>query len=322
MSEVSIQACPSIAVLSGGTSAERAVSAASAAAVHAALEGVFTVRSCISDTDALPVGIPAHAVCFPAWHGDYGEDGGLQRDLEAADFVYAGSDAASSALCFDKPRAKAQCADAGLPLAGHSLLDVAEESYDYESLKLPEALAVAEKLVLKPTASGSSLGVRIFDTRQELLKALQTLQPGRWMLEAWVPGVEVTVGVLDGRALTPVEIEVSEGFYDYTHKYASTGNAYHVPARLPEVGLKRLQAHAEAAFRACGCRDFARIDFIVTGAESCTLLEINTLPGLTAQSLMPKSAMGEGLTFVELLKAMLAPALQRHRLRSKTPNFA
>ena len=165
-------------------------------------------------------------------------------------------------------------------------------------------------LVLKPVASGSSDGLSFTNHRSELGVALSQIHSGRWLAERRITGRELTVGLLDGKALGVVEIVSESGIYDYAAKYTTGTTDYQYPAKIGAYTTSRIEAEAEKIFAACDCRDFARVDFLLED-ETPYFLEINTLPGLTESSLFPKSAACRGYDFVSLVEAMLAGALAR-----------
>ncbi len=296
-----------IIVLGGGPGAEREVSLASAEAVAAALRKRHPVDLVILDEAALPGGFdPRGDIVFPLIHGTYGEDGTLQAELEAAGFTYVGCDAACSRLCINKGATKNAARGAGLRVAPETVVTAGGAP---ESAAIVERLG--ESLVVKPLAEGSSVGLHLVSGCDELAAVLQGLPPGEWMVEARVPGHDITVGVLDGRALGVVEILPTGGVYDYTRKYTPGSTVYRFPAEIPDTVREAVCRDASTLYSACGCRDFARIDFILRPDGAHVFLEINTIPGMTATSLLPKSASCLGLGFDELVWRMCAGAFNR-----------
>jgi D-alanine-D-alanine ligase len=171
--------------------------------------------------------------------------------------------------------------------------------------------ALGEKLVLKPADQGSSVGLHIVGTRSELERALATASSGNWLIERRVFGRELSVGVLKGRAMGIVEIRPKSGVYDYTSKYTKGLTEYFAPAPFADDQAAKIRAAAETAFAACGCRDYARVDFIFSEQAGLFLLEINTLPGMKETSLLPMSARCVGLDFTVLVRELVSPALER-----------
>lgn len=305
---------PTIAVFCGGTSAEREVSLGSGLACAIALARSFPTRLVRIDADALPEGLdPEREVVFSTLHGTFGEDGGMQQLLDAAGVQYAGCDAASSALTMDKERTKQAVAAAGLKIIpGIRFSATAKPGVD-------EVVArFGEHVVVKPNDEGSSVGLQIVGARAELAEALAAIAEGDWMIERRVFGRELAVGVMNGRAMGVVEIRPKSGIYDYASKYTKGLTEYFAPAPLGEALTTAVRAAAETAFAACGCRDYARVDFMVDGDGTFYLLEINTLPGMKETSLLPMSARCEGLDFTGLVREMVAPAWQRFQAAAPT----
>jgi D-alanine-D-alanine ligase len=305
-------AFPTIALLSGGASAERAVSLRSGEACAAALAKNFRVEHHIIDTNSLPSGLsPARHVVFSTLHGTFGEDGGMQRLLGEAGLDYAGCDAASSALTMDKTRAKHAAATRGVRT-------IAGLTFNARRNK-PTAAQITSQLgpdlVLKPNAEGSSVGLHLISTPAGLTAALAAAHTGDWIVEKRIRGRELAVGILNGRAQGIVEIRPKSGVYDYASKYTAGLTDYLAPAPLDATTAAGIRRDAERTFEACGCRDFARVDFFLTPENETLLIEINTLPGMTPTSLLPKSAACAGLDFEHLLREMLAPAIARHNAR-------
>jgi D-alanine-D-alanine ligase len=169
-------------------------------------------------------------------------------------------------------------------------------------------------VVLKPNAEGSSVGLSLPEGPEAIAAALAGISAGAWLAERRLSGRELSVGVLEGRALGVVEIRPRSGVYDFTSKYTRGMTEYFAPAPLSTEETGAVQRAAEAAFGACGCRDYARVDFILEPAGPC-LLEINTLPGMKETSLLPMSARCTGLDFTALVRALVAPALRRFATR-------
>jgi D-alanine-D-alanine ligase len=300
---------PIIAVLAGGVSAEREVSLGSGAASAQALTRHFPTRLFDVTSEAIPPELdPARYVVFSTLHGTFGEDGGMQRLLDAAGVHYAGCDAAASALTMDKVRTKRAAVARGV-IGAKDLVFSADH-------KLPAAEIVAklgDQLVLKPTDQGSSVGLHVIAKTAELEKALETVTSGNWIVEQRIFGRELSVGVLNGHAMGVVEIRPKSGVYDFTSKYTKGMTQYFAPAELGDAVTAQVRSAAEAAFAACGCRDYARVDFIFSDKTGLFILEINTLPGMKETSLLPMSAHCVGLDFSALVRELVSPALQRFR---------
>lgn len=297
---------PTIVVLYGGVGSEREVSLRSGEAIAGALRARFDVEAIVLDQEAVPKSIHADScVVFPALHGSFGEDGQLQALLEAAGIHYCGSDAAASRLCMDKAATKTIAADLSIAVPA---------AICFDGTQAPLADTVIKKLgsslVIKPADQGSSVGLHFTEHRSALGVTLSGIRSGNWLIEQRIQGRELTVGVLKGAAMGVVDIVSRSGVYDYKAKYTPGSTEYLFPAELaPEVEAT-IKDQAEQLFDACGCRDFARIDFLLDGKRPY-FLEINTLPGLTATSLLPKSASCVSLDFEQLAAALVAPAIQR-----------
>ena len=301
-----------VAVLYGGISAEREVSLASGAQVIAALwEAGFDVRPIQVGPDLAAVIAaltPAPDVVFNALHGRFGEDGTIQGVLDWMGIPYTHSGVRASALAMDKQAAKAAFASAGLPVPAGRVLPVAE---------LAETDPIALPYVVKPVNEGSSVGVEILrqggNRRAEI--AAGWVFGAHALVEEYVPGRELTVGVLGDRALTVTDITSSHGFYDYDAKYAEGGSVHVLPARVhPDVFASAMDM-ALRAHQALGCRGASRADFRYddTAGEPgrLVLLEVNTQPGLTPTSLLPEQAAQQGMPFPALCAWMVGQAACR-----------
>lgn len=298
---------PIIAVFSGGTSAEREVSLGSGAACAAALARSFPTRLFQLTADALPDELdPRRHVVFSTLHGTFGEDGGMQQLLDAAGVHYGGCDARASELTMDKTRTKNAAVARGVKVAKGLFFDGGVKP----TVAAVEA-ALGLNVVVKPNAEGSSVGLSLVDNRDQLAASLNGIKGGSWLIEQRIVGRELSVGVLQGRPLGVVEIRPKSGVYDYKSKYTKGLTEYFAPAPLDDDTTSRVRSAAATAFAACGCRDYARVDFILKGGDDLYLLEINTLPGMKETSLLPMSARCEGLDFTALVREMITPALQR-----------
>ncbi len=304
-----------VAVFCGGTSAEREVSLGSGHACALALARSFPVRLFELDADALPPDVdPGTHVVFSTLHGGFGEGGGMQRLLDGAGFAYAGCGAASCELTLDKTRTKQAVAAAGVRIA-EGVVFAATGKPDADEL----IARLGPHLVVKPNDEGSSVGLSIVADRAQLVSALAAITRGNWLVERRIVGRELSVGVLDGRAMGVVEIRPRSGVYDYASKYTKGLSEYSAPADLPAATTAAVQAAAATAFATCGCRDYARVDFMLSAAGEAHLLEINPLPGMKETSLLPMSARCVGLDFNRLLRRMVEPALTRHQTQHRRP---
>lgn len=281
----------SIVVLKGGPSEEREVSLRSGAAVAEGLRRAgYEVREI--DVTGYEVSIPAGVdAVFIALHGTFGEDGGVQEMLDAIGMPYTGSGAAASRAAFDKVVSKRLFVEKGIATPDYEVL----HSGDTRSLSLPA--------VVKPSRQGSSIGVhKVFeeegwdDAFRDALSYDEDV-----VVEAYISGRELTVGIVDGQALPVVEIAAPDDWYDYEAKYTKdAGTRYLVPAPIDEESSNSCRALAAAAFDALGCAGFGRADFRMSEAGEHYLLEMNTIPGFTETSLLPKAAAEAGMSFSEL----------------------
>ncbi len=301
-----------VAVLYGGISAEREVSLASGGKVIAALrEAGYAVTPVLvgDDLAALIAALtPRPDVVFNALHGRFGEDGAIQGVLDWLGIPYTHSGVRASAIAMDKAAARAAFLAAGLPVARGRVIEIAELEHA-DPLPLP--------YVIKPVNEGSSVGVEIVrdGSNRRAQIAAHWSYGGTALVEEFVPGRELTVAVMDDRALAVTEITAASGFYDYEAKYAEGGSRHVVPAAIhPEAYAKALEV-ALAAHRALGCRGATRSDFRYDDTKGepgrLVLLEVNTQPGLTPTSLLPEQAAYLGMSFPALCAWMVEHATCR-----------
>lgn len=295
-----------IAVMLGGSSSEREVSLRTGAAVAQALRSaghqVHEIDPANEDWE-LPAGTE---VVFLALHGAYGEDGTVQRELDALGIPYTGCDAEASRISFDKLLTKQRCVAAGVPTPRFCVVESPAASWP-RGWNPP--------VVVKPVRQGSSVGLqfvnRVADWSAALAEAFRF--DSQALVEERISGREATVGILDNRPLPVVEIRPHGGVYDYQTKYTAGSTAYLCPAPFDDATTQRIQDAAMGAFRAVGGRDYARVDVMVRANGEPLVLEINTLPGMTETSLLPKAAAAAGLSYVQLCEKMVALALNRSR---------
>ncbi len=306
---------PRITVLGGGTSPEREVSLGSGRACAIALARSFPTRLVDVTREELPAGLdPDRDVVFSTLHGTFGEDGAMQRLLDLAGVIYAGCDAASSELTFDKERTKQVVRAAGGEVARGWMFAGADKP------TVKRVLAeLGPQVVIKPNRSGSSVNLHVCDGPSSIEAALAAITDGEWVVEQRIVGRELTVGLIRGRAMGVVEIAPKSGVFDYSSKYTKGLTEYLAPAPLAPEIEQALQRDAETAFAACGCRDYARIDYIMTPENRCFLLEINTLPGMKETSLLPMSAQCAGMDFTALVRELVAGACERFAGRKRIP---
>ncbi len=298
-----------IVVLLGGPSAEREVSLRSGAAVAAALR---SLGHSVDEIDPVPgdLRIPAGTdAVFLALHGTYGEDGTVQSELEELGIPYTGCGVSSSLYAFDKVITKRRCIRAGIPTAPFVV---------FNDARAPWPDGWTAPVVIKPTRQGSSVGLQFVDSIDAFQAALaESLRHGgEVVMEQRVLGRETTVGILDGRALPVVEVRPKSGSYDYSSKYTAGRTEYLCPAPFDAPTTARIQEAALGAFHAVGGRDYARVDVMVSAQGGPVVLEVNTLPGMTETSLLPKAAAAAGIGFAELCDRMVSLALSRARPRT------
>ena len=298
-----------IAVLMGGTSSERAVSLESGRNVAKALASlgkydVVPVDLREDSLDGLPSGVSR---CYIALHGGWGENGGVQAALDARGIPYTGPGAMASRIAMDKIKTQMVLEMKGVPTAAWSL---ASPGTPASPLPLP--------VVVKPPCEGSSVGVSKVSSPDGWSAALDAALAaqggaGEVLVEEFVPGREMTVGVIDGEPLPVLEIVAKGGWYGYDEKYSSTETRYPfygeegspLVAGCPPEKLRRT---ALDAYEALGCRGVARVDFRVSPLGRCYVLELNTSPGFTSHSLVPKAGMKTGLSFAGVCDRILSCA--------------
>jgi D-alanine-D-alanine ligase len=298
-----------VAVVMGGPSAEREVSIESGTCVMRALTALgHEARSLDFDArfvDAIREIKPD--VVFNALHGRGGEDGTIQGVLEWMGIPYTGSGVAACALAMDKHLTKKLLAAEGLPTPPWDMFDLTGGTLPLlpGSLNLP--------LVAKPRSSGSSTGVVIVKTHEHWTKAMieAAERTPEILAEEFVPGREFSCGVLGEEALPVIEIVSSDEFYSYDAKYKPGGSRHLTPAPIDHDLTARLQTLALSVHRLLGLRDYSRTDFIVTDHGRPTILEVNALPGMTPQSLLPEEAIHAGLSYQALVDRLLQYAIGR-----------
>ena len=293
-----------ITVMLGGPSAEREVSLRTGAAAAQALR---SLGHDVAELDPrtpdwhLP---PQTDAVFLALHGTYGEDGTVQRQLDALGVPYTGCDAEASRIAFDKVLTKQKCLAAGVPTAKFVTVNSAGAA-------LPENFL--PPLVVKPSRQGSSVGLQFVERAEDWPAALaEALKfDSEVLVEEKIIGRETTVGILAGAVLPVVEVRPKTGSYDYRNKYTAGATEYFCPADFDAATTQRIQAAALGAFTAVGGRDYARVDVMVRADGSPVVLEVNTLPGMTETSLLPKAAAAAGMSYAELCQRMVELAVQR-----------
>ena len=296
-----------ITVLMGGPGAEREVSLNSGSAVAAALRRLrHNVTCCdVSPQDLSALDKPADLV-FIALHGTFGEDGELQAILSERGIAYVGSDQWSSRLTMDKARAKERFIECDIPTPAYRVVTQAQVNDAVNWCTLPT--------VIKPVDQGSSVDTIITKDAFGFQAAIErvVLKYGRCLIEDYIRGPELTVGILGETALPVCEIRTPREFYDYQAKYQDDATQYLFDLDLPKTLIAEVQAISIRAHRALGCRDFSRVDLMV---DQCTMrpyvLEVNTIPGFTDHSLLPKAAARAKVSFSRLCEEIVALAMSR-----------
>lgn len=311
-----------VGVVMGGSSGEREVSLRSGAAVARALEGLGheVVRVVLPEDPrgaAEEIAQSGIDVAFLALHGRHGEDGCAQGLLELLGIPYTGSSVLSSALAMDKLKAKELFRLHNVPTPPYYTVTADDDLDDIETMHGSFGFPV----VVKPRGEGSSLGVKKAESMAELVRAIETaLELDEVVLvERFVAGIEVNVGLLDGRALGAIEIAPKSGMYDFEAKYTPGMTEYFMPARLSPTRYRGVLNLADRAVRALGVTGPCRVDLLVTRGENEYVLEVNTLPGMTETSLLPKIGAAAGYDFPALCEAILATA-RLHNARVRRPS--
>jgi D-alanine-D-alanine ligase len=292
-----------IGVLMGGCSSEREISLKSGKAIYTALNEIGCkvcglIIESQDEKDIVNLISQAHVdVAFIALHGKFGEDGEIQAILERMGIPYTGSGVEASQRAIDKTTTQTLLKENGVPVSDFIVI----------SKKDKKSFSQVEKIkkfpvVVKPAKEGSSIGINIAQQKKDLDKAIEAAfeYGGKVIVERYIKGKEMTVGILAGEALPIVEIKTKAKFFDFQAKYQSNTNEYIVPAEIPEKVAQKMQQIALKANQVIGCSDFCRIDFILDAKNNPFVLEINTIPGFTATSLLPKAAAVAGYTFPAL----------------------
>lgn len=308
-----------IGVLMGGRSSERDVSLRTGDAINQALrsKGYQSLKIDVNLDIVEKIKAEKIELAFLALHGKYGEDGTIQGLLEMLDIPYTGSGVLASAMVMDKIVAKKMLMFEGLATPNFMLVSQKE----FASLNIPVFTAELSKvmgfpLVVKAPTQGSSIGISIVRQEQDLIPALElSLQYDHVaMIEQFIAGIEVTAAVLGNNApavLPLIEITSSTGVYDYETKYTTGMSQHIIPPRITEEQQVNVKNSAVRAFNTMGCRGLARVDYIVDGKGTPYILELNTMPGMTATSLFPDAARAAGIEFPDLVDKIVKLALEK-----------
>jgi D-alanine-D-alanine ligase len=292
-----------VTVLAGGPSAERAISLASGNAVADALRqrGHDVLLADIGPDDLSALDHPTDVV-FPALHGTFGEDGTVQRIMEERGICFVGSGSKASATAIDKVETKKLAIEIGVPTPA------------FEVITPPARPSLSVPVVVKPIAEGSSVATTIVRDASRLDDAIAAVSEayGRALVEQFIPGSELTMGLLGSQTLPPIRIQPRRDFYDYEAKYNDERTEYLFETGLARALLERAANLSRRVFEALGCRHLSRIDWIVGPNEGLWFLEVNTIPGFTSHSLVPKAAAKIGIPFDELVERLVRMAMEDH----------
>lgn len=297
-----------IALLLGGRSSEREVSLKTGEAIAAALQRLGHTTIKIDPDEDLFEELKRSEpdLVYNALHGTEGEDGVIQGILQWLKLPYTGSNLTSSALAMDKSLSRILFAQAGVPIASGAVWRRGEAVPSLNQIPPPP-------WIFKPASEGSSVGLHACDTFEDLTEALLSkteVDPDTWLIEERVYGTEISVVVCEGEVWGGVEIAPSSGMYDYEAKYKRQDTQYYCPPRIASELQERVEGYAAQAYRALGCSGVARVDFIVS-SQRIIALELNTLPGMTETSLVPKVARAFGLSFDQVIERTIQLALKQ-----------
>ncbi len=307
-----------VAVLKGGWSRERSISLKTGAAVEAALR---RMKIPVMSIDVRPTVLSRLTkqkpdLCVIALHGAFGEDGRIQSALEFLGIPYTGSGPLASALAMDKVASKRLFVEAGVPTPAWAVVSRNEFSDD-ERAALKRAVALLGKgpVFVKPYDQGSAIGATRVTNRAALKKAVSVCfrMSEKALVERFIPGRELTVGILGDAVLPIVEIVPEHAFYDFHSKYAKGGSRHLVPAALPAKTTRLVHKVAMNAFAALGCVAYGRVDVLLDKAGRPWVLEVNTIPGMTSTSLLPDAANAVGIDFDELVLKIIQYSLESRR---------
>ena len=304
-----------IGVLMGGPSAERPISFQSGTAVCEALRSrghdvaAVEIPQDVTGVEAL-LAAARLDVAFIALHGTFGEDGAIQAILERLGILYTGSGILASRCGMNKQAARQRFAAEGITTPPVVVLSPTHRRHGTPAERI--AAKFPYPVVVKPCSQGSSVGMSLVARAADLDAAVEAAAAydETVLVEAHIRGREMTVGILEEEALPVIEVVPSHAYFDYEAKYQPGLTAYHVPAALPEVVARRCQEAALRAHRAIQARHVSRVDLILDAHEAPVVLEINTIPGFTAMSLLPKAARVAGIEFPMLCECIIAAALR------------
>ena len=292
-----------VGVLMGGPSEERDVSLSTGMAVIDACQNIGYDSTKIAfeqDYKSCLAKMKKQDIIFNALHGGIGENGKIQAWMDNNQIKYTGSDSFSSALCMNKAKSKYIALDNGVNTAKWQLI-----------IQKDETISIEMPFVIKPNEQGSTFGLSIVHNKKEILPAIEkAFQYGEEVLiEKYIQGRELTIPIIGKESFPILEIKPSHKLYDYECKYTLGMSEYICPAKLEKNLLDRIQNDTELLFESFGCNVYSRADFILDHNGTPFFLEMNTLPGMTSTSLVPKSAIAKGMSFEELIKKIITLSL-------------
>ncbi len=311
-----------IGVLLGGPSSERSISIKSGNAVYGELLslGYDVIKIDVKDIPSFTKEIVVSGinVAFIALHGRFGEDGGVQQLLDEAGILYIGSGPQASRIALDKIASKEVFIEHNIPTPNYIVLANDQRESFLRGNNLP---VFPLPFVVKPSKEGSSIGMSIVRAYDMIAMALDEAfrYDDKIIVERYIEGDDVTVGILDETPLPVVSIKPKEEFYNFEAKYTNGMSEYVVPAHLSERTTKRVQQLALSAHQALGCDSFSRVDMLISKQDnSISVLEVNTIPGLTLSSLLPKAAKAAGIDFGQMCVEMIRLALKKTVIEKNT----
>jgi len=289
----------------GGLSKERDVSLMTGEAIYKALcERGYNVEKFDPKTDDWAKLKEEADLAFISLHGKFGEDGCVQGLLEMYGIPYTGSGILSSALCYDKDQTKIVMSQKGINIP---------KTWVYtegDIINFIESEDIVFPVMVKPNREGSTIGMTVVEEKNQLEAAIKLALESspKVLIEEFISGTEVTVGLLNGKAMTVVEIVPKSGLYDYKSKYEAGQTDYFFPARISDALTDEVRLISEKAYNALGCNGAPRADYIIDKQGKIFFLEMNTIPGMTETSLLPKSAAGSGINFADLCEKIVQAA--------------
>lgn len=305
-----------IAVLLGGPSSEREISIKSGTAVYKALLslGLDVVCIDVSDKPIEQIRRESAEIAFIALHGRFGEDGTIQEMLEQEEISYTGSGPQASRLAMDKLASRRIFQAAGLPVPEYAALSKGSDP----DIVIRELGSDPLPLVVKPNREGSSIGLSVVKDIKELSRAIDAAfsYDEDILLEKFIDGDDITVGILDDKPLPVIHIKPKSGVYDFTAKYTEGMSEYIVPAELDVRIINQAQHFGLSAHNLLGCHCFSRVDMRLGRDKEIKILEVNTIPGLTSTSLLPKAAKAVGIDFAHVCLKMTESAKTRYLIKA------